>query len=84
MNFENEKLTPPKLPLFKGMRFGRDAVVPAIVFGCLALGIYFFLVIAGKVDTLRDGIALAEETLDSGRALATLEKLIEVSNRELE
>jgi len=49
MNFENEKLTPPKLPLFKGMRFGRDAVVPAIVFGCLALGIYFFLVIAGKV-----------------------------------
>ena len=39
------------------------------------------LYIAGKAETLRAGVALAGELIDSGRALETLEKLIEVSNR---
>ncbi|MDE6798344.1 MAG: anthranilate phosphoribosyltransferase [Ruminococcus sp.] len=36
--------------------------------------------IGGKADTMADGIKLAGEIIDSGKALATLEKLIEVSN----
>lgn len=39
------------------------------------------LYIGGKADNLKDGIALAAENIDSGRALATLNKFIEVSNR---
>ena len=39
------------------------------------------LYIGGKADSLKDGIALAAENIDSGRALATLNKFIEVSNR---
>lgn len=39
------------------------------------------LYIGGKAGTLKDGIALAAEIIDSGKALETLDKLIEVSNR---
>lgn len=39
------------------------------------------LYIGGKVETLKDGIALAAEIIDSGKALETLDKLIKVSNR---
>ena len=39
------------------------------------------LVVAGKVTGLKDGAGLAAEAVDSGRALATLRKLVEVSNR---
>ena len=39
------------------------------------------LYLAGKADTHADGVQLAAELIDSGRALATLEKLIEASNR---
>lgn len=39
------------------------------------------LYIGGKADTMKDGVALAAELIDSGKALATLEKLIEISNR---
>ncbi|MBQ8934640.1 MAG: anthranilate phosphoribosyltransferase [Lachnospiraceae bacterium] len=39
------------------------------------------LYIGNKAESMKDGIALAAEIIDSGRALATLEKLIEVSNR---
>lgn len=39
------------------------------------------LCIGGKAETLKDGIALASEIIDSGKALETLDKLIEVSNR---
>lgn len=38
------------------------------------------LYIGGKVDSLKAGIALAAEIIDSGKALATLENLITVSN----
>ena len=38
------------------------------------------LYIAGKAATMKDGIALAAELIDSGKAYATLEKMIEVSN----
>lgn len=39
------------------------------------------LYIGGKAKTLKDGIALAAEIIDSGKALETLDKLIKVSNR---
>ncbi|MBO7357575.1 MAG: anthranilate phosphoribosyltransferase [Lachnospiraceae bacterium] len=39
------------------------------------------LYIAGKAETFKDGIRLAAELIDSGKAYETLEKIIEVSNR---
>jgi len=39
------------------------------------------LYIAGKAETFVDGVKLAAEIIDSGKAAATLEKIIEVSNR---
>jgi len=39
------------------------------------------LYIAGKADTFADGVKLAAELIDSGKAAATLEKFIKVSNR---
>ena len=39
------------------------------------------LYIGGKAKDMKEGIVLAAELIDSGKALATLEKLIEVSNR---
>lgn len=39
------------------------------------------LYITGKADTFKDGIALAAELIDSGKATETLKKIIEVSNR---
>ncbi len=36
---------------------------------------------AGKVESLKDGVKLAEEIIDSGKALEQLEKFIEVTNR---
>lgn len=38
------------------------------------------LIIAGKATTLGDGIALAAQAIDSGRALQVLDRLVEVSN----
>lgn len=37
-------------------------------------------VIAAKADTLADGVALARDSISSGKALSALNKLIEVSN----
>ena len=39
------------------------------------------LYIGGKAETMKDGVARAAELIDSGKALKTLERLIEVSNR---
>lgn len=39
------------------------------------------LYIGDKADSFNDGVQLAAQLIDSGRALATLEKFIEVSNR---
>ena len=39
------------------------------------------LYIGGKADTFADGVKLAAELIDSGKALETLNKVIEVSNR---
>lgn len=39
------------------------------------------LYIGGKADSMADGVSLAAELIDSGAALRTLERLIEVSNR---
>ncbi len=38
------------------------------------------LLIGGKAETMKDGIKLAAEIIDSGKAFETLEKFIEVSN----
>ena len=38
------------------------------------------LFIGGKAETLKDGVKLAAEIIDSGKALETLQKFIEVSN----
>ena len=40
------------------------------------------LTIGGKAETMAEGVALAAQIIDSGKALETLEKLIVVSNRE--
>ncbi len=39
------------------------------------------LYIGGKADTMEDGIVLAAELIDSGKAMETLNRFIEVSNR---
>lgn len=39
------------------------------------------LLIGGKAETMQEGINLAAELIDSGKALKTLEKFIEISNR---
>ena len=39
------------------------------------------LYIGGKADSMKDGVALAAELIDSGAAKRTLEKLIDYSNR---
>ena len=39
------------------------------------------LYIGGKADSMKDGVALAAELIDSGKAAAVLGKLVEVSNR---
>lgn len=39
------------------------------------------LLVAGKADDLKSGTAMAAAAIDDGRASATLEKLVEVSNR---
>ena len=38
------------------------------------------LVVAGKAKTLTDGVALAADAIDTGRAKATLERLIAITN----
>ena len=40
------------------------------------------LVVADRVATLRDGAALAASVIDDGRAAATLDRLVAVSNRD--
>ncbi|WP_298525060.1 anthranilate phosphoribosyltransferase [uncultured Methanobrevibacter sp.] len=42
-----------------------------------AAGLY----VAGKVESLREGVELAEEIIDSGKALKQLERFIECTNR---
>ena len=39
------------------------------------------LYIGGKADSMQDGIKLAAELIDSGKAMAALEKLVEISNK---
>ena len=67
---ENARITREILVGQKGCR--RDAVL---------LNAGAALYIAGKAESMREGIRLAAEIIDSGKASATLEKLIEVSNR---
>jgi len=38
------------------------------------------LLVGERVETLRDGVDLASEVIDDGRALAALDRLVEISN----
>ena len=38
------------------------------------------LLVAGKAKTLREGVALAGESIDSGKALGVLEALVPLSH----
>ena len=67
---ENAKITRAILNGEKGPK--RDAVL---------MNAGAALYIGGKADSMKDGVALAAEIIDSGKALETLNKLIEVSNR---
>lgn len=67
---ENAKITLDILNGAKGPK--RDAVL---------MNAGASLYIGGKAETFADGIKLAAEIIDSGKALETLNKFIEVSNR---
>ena len=67
---ENAKITIGILSGEKGPK--RDAVL---------MNAGASLYIAGKAETMEDGIRLAAELIDSGKALQVLSKLIDVSNR---
>ncbi|MGN0368066.1 MAG: anthranilate phosphoribosyltransferase [Wujia sp.] len=67
---ENAQITRDILKGAKGPK--RDAVL---------LNAGASLYIGGKAETLQDGIHLAAELIDSGKAYETLEAFIEVSNR---
>lgn len=67
---ENAQITRDILKGAKGPK--RDAVL---------LNAGASLYIGGKAETLQDGINLASELIDSGKAYETLEAFIEVSNR---
>jgi anthranilate phosphoribosyltransferase len=67
---ENAAIT---LGILRGDRSPRRDVVVANA----ALGIY----VAGKVQSLEEGARMAEESIDSGRALGILEHLVEFTNR---
>ena len=66
---ENAKITLSILNGEKGPR--RNAVLLNS-----AAGLY----VAGKVESLREGVSLAAEIIDSGNALEQLEKFIECTN----
>ena len=67
---ENAKIT---LSILNGEKGPKRNAVPLNS----AAGFY----VAGRVDSLKDGVKLAEEVIDSGKALKQLEKFIEVTNR---
>lgn len=66
---ENAKITKRILDGEKGAK--RDIVV-------LNAGAAIY--IAGKADSIKEGIRLAEESIDSGKAKEVLQKLVEMSN----
>ena len=41
------------------------------------------LIVAGKTDDLRGGVGLATEAIESGRAMAALERMVEITNEKL-
>lgn len=66
---ENAQIT---LDILKGQKgHKRDAVL---------MNAGASLYIGGKADSMQEGIALAAELIDSGKALETLQRLIEISN----
>ena len=67
---ENAELT---LNVLRGERGHRRNVVLMNAGAALYIG--------GKAESMKEGIALAAELIDSGKAMEVLQKLIEISNR---
>jgi anthranilate phosphoribosyltransferase len=71
-----------------GDAVGNAAIVRGILAGdkgpkreVVLLNAAFGLVAAGKVANLAEGLKVAAEAIDSGRAMAQLEKLVELTNQ---
>ena len=69
-----------RLPLLYRPDHPADAVPSDRTVNGVLTGVGAALLIGGKAGSLADGIRLAAELIDSGKAAKTLEKLIEVSN----
>jgi anthranilate phosphoribosyltransferase len=41
------------------------------------------LIVSGKAKTMKDGVALAAEVIDSGKAKAKLDALVAITNRSV-
>jgi anthranilate phosphoribosyltransferase len=74
--------------LHGGDAVGNAVIVRGILTGCdgakrriVLLNAAFALVAAGKAAGVRDGLRLAAEAIDTGRAAAQLEKLIAITNQ---
>jgi len=85
-NFGFEKCT--KAELVGGTPEENAAITRAILSGekgpkrnAVLMNAGASLYIGGKASSMAEGVKLAAEIIDSGKAMATLEKLIEVSNR---
>ncbi|GAX89740.1 anthranilate phosphoribosyltransferase [Effusibacillus lacus] len=63
--------------ILRGVLNGRRGAARDIVVINAAASLY----VAGRADSLKQGVELAQELIDSGKARATLERLIDVSNR---
>jgi anthranilate phosphoribosyltransferase len=64
--------------LMRGVLGGEKGPLRDIVLLNAAAG----LVVAGRAADLREGVAIAADTLDSGKAAAVLQKLVTETNRE--
>ena len=54
---------------------------PSAFRDCVVLTAAGSLIIAGKTDSLKSGVAIAQEAIDSGAAQQTLVRLVEITNR---
>jgi anthranilate phosphoribosyltransferase len=54
---------------------------PSAFRDCVVLTAAGSLIIAGKTDSLKSGVAIAQEAIDSGAARQTLVRLVEITNR---
>jgi anthranilate phosphoribosyltransferase len=88
---EQAGLTRAKLEDLKGGDGTQNAQVLRAMLGgehgpfrdAVLLGSAAGLIVAGKIDDLKQGVAMAADSLDSGRALRALEGLIAITNEQV-